>query len=263
MARGTGSGREVAIVTCLGLQRAEDGHWPPAILESQNNDLDHSTSNKIFGNPKMGVALAGVAFRTDLRSDSAQKLVNRMFGSRTQQLEAPNIGEFDIRNPSDVMVQFFDGACFVYNGELVWDFLANPSKDPGQLLAATGSPDLLVAFCNYESGGSFGYAFFERGTRTRTRLQTSDVRGLPPVLESGEPKDFEVNCLTAPTYLEEDDCPRDQWQKIYKLNDGKLHMPEHYLTQHLLRVALATNFCICPWDDDAGAETSFFRLSAD
>jgi len=33
-----------------------------------------------------------------------------------------------------------------------------------------GSPELIFAFCHYESGGSYGYALIERGTRTRSRL---------------------------------------------------------------------------------------------
>ncbi|WP_146014170.1 hypothetical protein [Trinickia dabaoshanensis] len=159
----------------------------------------------------MGVALAGVAFRTELRIGSAHLLVSQVFARGAQQLEAPEVGAVDIRSTGDVMVQFFGGVCFVYNGDLVWDLLAKPSREAGPLISTTGSPDLLLAFCHYESGGSYGYTFFERGTRTRTRLQAVDVPGLPPLIESGPPKDFEVSCLNSPTYLEEDDCPRDQW----------------------------------------------------
>ncbi|SEF07782.1 hypothetical protein SAMN02787142_7529 [Burkholderia sp. WP9] len=208
----------------------------------------------------MGIALAGVVFRTALRNDSAHVLVSRIFDRMAQQLEAPDSEGFDIRSSRDVMVQFFGSVCFVFSGDLVWELLVKPSREAEPLISATDSPDLLLAFCNYESGGSFGYAFFERGLRTRTRLQTTDVLGLPPILESGRPKKFEVRCLNSPTYLEEDDCPPDQWQRIYRLNDGRLNMPERYLTQHMLHEALAMNFDICPWETDAHSETSFFRL---
>ncbi|HDR8953558.1 hypothetical protein [Burkholderia vietnamiensis] len=209
----------------------------------------------------MGVALAGIAYRTDIQSDATAKLVSRLFARNVEQIDAPDVGDFDIRNRGDVMVQFFGDICFIYSNELVWGILADPSIDADSMISAVGKPDFLLAFCQYESGGSFGYAFFEHGTRTRSRLQTIDVPSLPPILEHGAPKDFEVRWFSAPTYFEEDDCPRDEWQKIYTGNDGKLLLPEYSLTQRLLYEALVTNFGICPWETDRSPETLFFRVS--
>jgi hypothetical protein len=95
--------------------------------------------------------------------------------------------------------------------------------------------------------------------RTRSRLQTTGVPSLPPILEHGAPKDFEVRWFSAPTYFEEDECPREEWQKIYSLNNGELLVSDH-LTQRLLYEALITNFGICPWKTDTSAETFFFRV---
>jgi hypothetical protein len=209
----------------------------------------------------MGVALSGIAYRTEIQSDETANLVSRLFARNVEQIEGPDVGEFDIRNRGDVMVQFFGDICFVYSDELAWGILADPSINVEPLISAVGKPELLLAFCQYESGGSYGYAFFEHGTRTRSRLQTTDVPSLPPILEVGAPMDFEVRWLSAPTYFEEDDCPRDQWQKIYTGDNGKLLVPEYYLTQRLLYEALVANFGICPWETDRSPESLFFKVS--
>ncbi|WP_377014280.1 hypothetical protein [Comamonas sp. JC664] len=73
------------------------------------------------------------------------------------------------------MVQFFDDVCFVCNGDLVWGLLADPNADMQPLSERLGNPAYLLAFCHYDSGGSFGYAVMENGVRTRTRLQTTDI----------------------------------------------------------------------------------------
>ena len=208
----------------------------------------------------MGIALAGIGFRTNFPTESAAELVSKLFNKDVLQIEAPDRGEFDIRSQDDVMVQFFDNVCFVYSHDLVWHILSDPTIDGQPLISATGSPDLLLAFCQYDSGGSYGYTFFERGARTRSRLQTSGVRGLPPILESGTPKEFEVHWFSASTYFEEDDCPREEWQKIFTRDNGAIRIAEYDLTKRLLYEALLTNFGVCPWETDRQSETFFFRL---
>ncbi|CAM2171087.1 conserved hypothetical protein [Burkholderia latens] len=208
----------------------------------------------------MGIALAGVVFRTEIQRESAAELVSKLFNKNVAKIEAPNRGEFDIRSQGDVMVQFFDNVCFVYSHDLVWQILSDPMIDGQPLISATGSPDLLLVFCQYDSGGSFGYTFFEHGVRSRSRLQTTEVPGLPPILERGTPKDFEVHWFSASTYFEEDDCPREEWQKIFTQNNGAIRIAEFDLTRRLLYEALVTNFGVCPWETDRQSETFFFRL---
>jgi hypothetical protein len=208
----------------------------------------------------MGIALAGVAFRPVLQIESPAAFVAQLFGQDVVQIEPPDRGEFDIRRRGDVMVEFFGDVCFIFSHDLVWEILSNPSAIADSMVSTLGTPDLLLAFCHYDSGGSHGYAFFEHGIRTRTRLQTTDVPGLPPIIESGQPKDFELRWLTAPSYFEEDDCPREEWQKVFVQNEGKLHIAECHLTRRMLYEALISSFGICPWERDVQPVSFFFRL---
>lgn len=67
----------------------------------------------------MGVALAGIAFRTKDASQSAEALVSNLFTSPCYEIAAPRGREFDIRRPTDVMVEFFDEVCFVYSDAVI------------------------------------------------------------------------------------------------------------------------------------------------
>jgi hypothetical protein len=91
--------------------------------------------------------------------------------------------------------------------------------------------------------------------------QTTGVPRLPPLIEHGEPKEFERRWFSADFYLEEDDCPVEERQKIYYQGNRDTTVPEYYLTRRLLDEALVMNFGVCPWDTDVVPVYHFFRLS--
>ncbi|WP_419688936.1 hypothetical protein ACN22W_18665 [Burkholderia theae] len=209
----------------------------------------------------MGVAVAGIAFRSKDIDRPINELVSELFKCPCREIARPNQWEFDIRNPSDVIVEFFQDTCFVYNNELVWDILDNQEADTSHIFATLNRPKLILGFCNYDSGGSYGYVFIENGVRTRSRLETIASPGRAPLREHGLPKEFEARWLTAPSYLEEDeDSPPEDFVRIYYLPDENLQVTEFSLTSRMLYEALVNNFGVCPWDMNAQLNSRFFRL---
>ncbi|WP_397452408.1 hypothetical protein [Pseudomonas sp. NA-150] len=207
----------------------------------------------------MGVAQAGLVFKTKVPLRDAGALVSKLCGGQAVKIEPSLRSSFDIRNHSDVLVQVFGNVIVINNNQIAWDMLEDPASDVTQRHRVLGAPEMLLAFCHYDSGDSYGYAFIERGERTRSRLQT----GVPAVVEFGTPKDFESRWLSAPFYLEDDDCPIDQRRKIYFQGEREVEVPEAEITRRLLEEALRMNFGICPWDEDIDPVSHFFRLTAE
>lgn len=209
----------------------------------------------------MGIALAGLVFRNTSPRADIRWLLERLTGEIAVPLEHPRSDQFDIRDHPDVMVQFFGDSCVVCNHDVTWDLIENTATDASGTHAALGSPDLFMAFCCYESGDSYGYALFEHGRRTRTRLQTSDA----PLIEFGTPTDIEQSWLSAPFRIEKGPDhafdPEDQ-ERIFRLHRGNktLDVPEHFLTAQMLTELLQTRFGACPWETDTEPEIRLFRM---
>jgi hypothetical protein len=209
--------------------------------------------------PSMGIAQAGLAFRLTATTADIHALVPRLFDVELMAIPHPGRGQFDIRKPGDVMVQLFGDACFICSDDLAWKFLEKPDEDMGPIHRLLGSPEFLLAFCHYDSGGSHGYAIAEHGRRTRTRLQTIGLPHLPPLQERGAPMAFELPWLAAPFYLEaDDDCPPEERIKVYYQGDREVEVPEHGLTARMLQDGLQSVFGVCPWATDIEPAYHFF-----
>lgn len=206
----------------------------------------------------MGVAQAGLVFRSKVPLRDMGALVSKLCGGQAVPIEQPLQSKFDIRNPSDVMVLVYGDVYFICNIDIAWDLLEDPVRDVTQRHCVLGTPEWLMAFCHYDSGDSYGYAFIERGARTRSRLQTS---GEPELIEHGTPKDFEARWLSADFYLEEDDCPVEEWRKIYFQGNREIQVSEGDLTRRMLQEALLLHFGVCPWEDERTPASYCFRLS--
>ena len=104
-------------------------------------------------------------------------------------MPSPVATRFDIRNHSDVMVQLFGDVCFVSNDDLVWPLLKNDSANAEHLHAVLGAPELLLAFCHYDSGGSHGYRAVRGAASTPAHAAADRGRGghRAPLSESGAP----------------------------------------------------------------------------
>lgn len=212
----------------------------------------------------MGIAQAGIAFRNEVSVADVEAWLGAVFAEQATEIPLPVSARFDIRNHSDVMLQTFGEVCFISNDDLAWPLIKDGAADVTRLHAALGAPELLVAFCHYDSGGSHGYAVFENGKRTRTRLQTSGAPGIPALLESGAPLPFEQRWLGARHYVEGEAraaaTPSVDDARIYFLGDREVVVPARDLTGRMLQDGLDALFGVCPWETLLTPTYRFFRL---
>jgi hypothetical protein len=207
---------------------------------------------------RMGIAQAGIAFRSEVSFPDMQGWMAAVFGEPATEIPLPVSTRFDIRNHSDVMVQTFGEVCFISNDDLAWPLIRDGAADASRLHAALGAPSLLVAFCHYDSGGSHGYAVFEHGRRTRTRLQTSGLPGVPALLETGAPLPFEQRWIGARHYVEATASADDA--RVYFLGSREVVVPARDLTGRMLQDGLDALFGVCPWETLLTPSYRFFRL---
>jgi len=211
----------------------------------------------------MGIAQAGIAFRTTDSVTDLEALVAAVCGEPATEIPLPVSARFDIRNHSDVMVQTFGDVCFISNDDLAWPLIRNSERHAGRLHAALGAPALLLAFCHYDAGGSHGYALFEHGRRIRTRLQTSGLPGVPALAESGTPQPFEQRWLGARHYVEAEAAATDDDARMYFLGQREVVVPGRDLTGRMLQDGLDALFGVCPWETLLTPGYRFFRLGGD
>jgi hypothetical protein len=191
----------------------------------------------------MGIAQAGIAFRV---SESVQDLgafITTAFGEPATEIALPVSARFDIRNHSDVMVQNFGEVCFISNDDLAWPLIRDAGRAVAPLHAALGAPDLLLAFCHYDSGGSHGYAVFEQG-----------LPDVPALVESGAPLAFERRWLDA-----RHDEEAGEGRKVF-LGEREAVVPARDLTSRMLEDGLDVLFGVCPWETLLTPTYRFFRL---
>ena len=212
----------------------------------------------------MGIAQAGIAFRASVSVPDAAAWMSAVFAEPATEIPLPVSDRFDIRNHSDVMMQTFGEVCFISNDDLAWPLIKEGAADVSRLHAALGAPELLMAFCHYDSGGSHGYAVFENGKRTRTRLQTSGVPDVPALLESGTPLPFEQRRLGArhdmQTEARAEATTTSGDARIHFPGDRQGVVPARDLTGRLLQDGLEALFGVCPWETLLTPTYRFFRL---
>ena len=203
----------------------------------------------------MGIAQAGIAFRISDSVMDLEAFLTQVFEERATETPLPVSERFDIRNHSDVMVQTFGDVCFISNDDLAWPLIRRPEADASRLHAALARPELLVAFCHYDVGGSHGYAVFERGQRRRTRLQTCNLPDVPALAQSGEPLPFEQRWLAAQRDTDGDEADRMVW-----LGSREVVVPARDLTGRMLQDGLDALFGVCPWETLLTPTYRFYRL---
>ncbi len=147
-------------------------------------------------------------------------------------------GTFDIRVPGNFSVESKDGTIFVYGGEIAERILFRGEAIAPDLLAALGSPDIVVVFCHYDSGESFGYTIAEQGQRTRTRLHT-----LEKTSDEGTPRDIELSWVKAEPFIDEDEMP------ALRNCDTDETAPDAYVSAILLDLVMQHFFGVVPWED--------------
>src|ERR1700753_3896114 len=121
----------------------------------------------------MGVARGGIVFPLAELGVDAHDLVAAVFGADIAKLEPPP-GDFDTRNSRDVVVKRIGDVLAILGGGLDWALLSKHEPATGALWDALRRPQVFVAFCRYDSGGSHGFGVFEEGQRVRSLLHTPD-----------------------------------------------------------------------------------------
>jgi hypothetical protein len=208
----------------------------------------------------MSIAQAGLAFRAAAPIENLTSVMASVFGEQACEIASPVAARFDIRNHGDVMVQWFGDVCFISNDDLAWPLLKDGSAQADRLHAVLGAPELMMAFCRYDAGGSHGYALFEHGRRRRTRLQTDGLPDVPPLAESGAPLAFEQRWLHAAHYVEPDARADGSRRKVYYLGEREVLVPARDLTGRMLQDGLESLFGLCPWDTLITPTYRFFRV---
>jgi hypothetical protein len=208
----------------------------------------------------MGIAQAGIAFRVSDAVDDLAAFMSAVFAEPATEIALPVSSRFDIRNHSDVMVQTFGEVCFISNDDLAWPLIRSGAAGVARLHAALGAPELLMAFCHYDSGGSHGYAIFEHGRRIRTRLQTCGLPDLPALQESGTPLAFEQRWLGARHYEEAEATASGSKARMVFLGEREVVVPARDLTGRMLQDGLDALFGVCPWETLLTPTYRFFRL---
>lgn len=203
---------------------------------------------------RVGASQAAIAFRSQQVDFDHQRL-SRLFNKRVEVLyQRPP--RFDPRQQNEVVVEQYGDVWVISNGMLAMGPLENSHYDASELYRILGSPEMIISFCQYESGDKYGYAFIENGILTRSRLHPFDS----PVQQFGPLKPFEDRWASAEFYFEENDCPEDGRQKIYYLGDREIEVPEFGLSSRLNYEALSEYLGICPWDNDLTPRIWYLRL---
>lgn len=186
----------------------------------------------------MGLFTAGLAFRPNSSTLDEQELVQFAFGSVATQPSEPN-KVHDISVSGNVAVESSNGVIFLYNGAIAERTLFEGQPlEPG-VFAALGAPELIVIFCHYDSGESFGYAIVKDGITVRSRVHT-----LCETKDEGAPNACELPWLQAESFIEEEGEP-----PVYRnLKTGDV-TPESYVTAHLLAEVMNAFFGVIPWNE--------------
>lgn len=208
----------------------------------------------------MGIAQAGIAFRISESVTDMEAYMSAVFGEAATEIALPVSVRFDIRNHSDVMLQSFGEVCFISNDDLAWPLIQDDTFDATRLHAALGAPDLLMAFCHYDSGGSHGYALFENGRRTRTRLQTRGLPDAPTLRESGRPRPFERRWLRGRHDVVAEAALSEAAHRTNLRGEREGAVSAHELTGRMLQDGLEALFGVCPWETLLTPHYRFFRL---
>ncbi|WP_130300821.1 MULTISPECIES: hypothetical protein [unclassified Duganella] len=167
-----------------------------------------------------------------------QELVQVVFGSSPIQ-SSETQKSLDIRLPGNVAVESKNGVTFLYNGEIAGKILFEGQALEPAVFAALGAPELVLVFCHYESGDSFGYAIIKDGVTVRSRVHTQDK-----TTDHGVPDAYELPWLQAEPFVEEEGEP-----PVYRNLKTCEVASESYVTAYLLAEVTNASFGFAPWDD--------------
>ena len=216
---------------------------------------------KFVGNRSWEFRNPASFFRAEAPIMDMSALVSAVFGAATTPVAPPQYQTFDTRRPENILVEEFGDVVVVSNFDLVWNLLARPSDAEPSIWAALGSPEQWMAFCYMDSGGTYGYAMYEGDRLTRSRLQTTGLPNVAPLVECGEPTSLERKWLDAPWTMEADDPedPGDQ-VKVFRHPDTGAETTEQYMTARILTDLSTQLGGVCPWEWPTRPRMHYFQV---
>jgi hypothetical protein len=210
----------------------------------------------------MGISQSSLVFRRNAPITDMCALVHAVFDAPATPVTPPQFQTLDTRLPENVLVEEFGDVVVVSNFDLVWNLLARPSDAEPSIRAALGSPDRWMAFCYMDGGGTYGYAMYEGDRLTRSRLQTTDLPGVPPLVEYGEPLPLERKWLDAPWVMEGDDpVDPDDRVKVFTHPDTGAVTTEEYMTAQILSDLSTQLWGMCPWEWPTRPHMQYFQVA--
>ena len=189
----------------------------------------------------MGYSMGGIAFTRNERNGDPDMLIGALYGSAYKRATAVSA---ENRNSKEVMAEIFDNFCCIYDDKFPEEHIFRKKKNISSIFKVLGEPELLMVFCHYDSGDSFGYSIYENGLFSRRRLYTNCE-----LTEEGDPKDFELEWINASTYIENEEDPPEEHQVVYYKGNREEIVSAHFLTAKLLREALENFFGMNAWED--------------
>ena len=152
----------------------------------------------------MGFSAAGIVILENTKLMESKKVLLEITGKTHY-----SINLLDRKNSSyginkaDSYIEDFENCSILHNKKLVTSILFDNSDEYKRAYYALKKPTLMIVFCHYDSGGSYGYAIIKNGEKIRSRVQIE----VETTREFGEPLHFENEWLNAERYYPED--PRD------------------------------------------------------
>jgi len=179
----------------------------------------------------MGIAIGGIAIKTESKEFNAESIIEHFFGSCCREVkeEELNTSKFDNREKGHVSVYKTQDFTWLINSEIAeWFFKDNDVKQSA-LFQFFDKPNLVFAFCRYDGGDTYGYSIFKKGKRLRTYLVGVDK----VIIDKGLRLEEEMQWYNSPTEIES--LGYGEYQKNYiNEHQNRRIVAEHSLPQVLL-----------------------------
>ncbi len=170
----------------------------------------------------MGMSTAAVYIKVnDPKKFQVENVIEAFFGAFSDISETFPKG-FEFRKPNYVVIRYHKSGVLISNAEFVNQVLI---KRNGELINKIyeffEKPKTILAYMHYDSGGSYGFSYIEKGEIKRFRYSTSTDW---VTHDYGPPLDEELNILGGQILFEKDEYGErhylyTQYDLPEKLND--------------------------------------------
>jgi hypothetical protein len=146
----------------------------------------------------MGRTNAGIGVRTSTDTISTDEIVNKLFGDNFER--SSEMG--DIRNNKWIAVEKSKEFFYIQKADYAGDFFSDKLETKlNELNLLFNNPDLIMAYEQYDSGGTYSYAIIKDGNLTRrfrslsyeTTIDEGELEEIEKSWKNAEVKEFILN----------------------------------------------------------------------